>query len=132
MLQFSDYVKNSQKNINKNELLIIFGAGIVGRLTFEALKEKNIKVDYFCDSSPRKQKIQIENTKVISPSDLDKFNKNINIFVSTQYFDFVVPLLKNKGFKNLYKSTDLLASTDMEKVYKPDWASQVGIGDLPI
>ena len=99
MLQFSDYVKNTQKNINKDDLLIIFGAGIVGRLTFEALKEKNIKVDYFCDSSARKQKIQIENTKVISPSDLDKFNKNINIFVSTQYFDFVVPLLKNKGFK---------------------------------
>ena len=131
MLQFSDYVKNSQKNINKNELLIIFGAGIVGRLTFEALKEKNIKVDYFCDSDARKQKIQIENTKVISPSDLDKFNKNINIFVSTQYFSSIVPFLENKGFKNLYKSTDLLASTDMEKVYKPDWALQLGIGDLP-
>ena len=42
MLQFSDYVKNTQKNINKDDLLIIFGAGIVGRLTFEALKEKNI------------------------------------------------------------------------------------------
>jgi len=40
MLQFSDYVKNSKKNINENDLLIIFGAGIVGRLTFEALKEK--------------------------------------------------------------------------------------------
>ena len=131
MLQFSDYVNNSKKNINENDLLVIFGAGIVGRLTFEALKEKNIKVDYFCDSNVKKQKIQIENTKVISPSDLDKFNKNINIFVSTHYFSSVVPFLENKGFKNLYKSSDLLASTDMEKVYKPYWASQVGIGDLP-
>ena len=77
MLQFSDYVKNSQKNIKKDDILIIFGAGIVGRLTFEALKEKNITVDYFCDSDARKQKIQIENTKVISPSDLDKFNNNM-------------------------------------------------------
>ena len=82
MLQFSDYVNDSKKNINENDLLVIFGAGIVVRLTFEALKEKNIKVDYFCDSNVKKQKIQIENTKVISPSDLDKFNKNINILLA--------------------------------------------------
>ena len=131
---FLTTLRTLKKNINKNELINNFWSrNPLVDLTFEALKEKNIKVDYFCDSdSAKKQKIQIENTKVISPSDLDKFNKNINIFVSAHiYFSSIVPFLENKGFKNLYKSTDLLASTDMEKVYKPDWASQVGIGNLP-
>ena len=107
--------KNSKKNINKDDLLIIFGAGIVGRLTFEALKEKNIKVDYFCDSNAKKQKIQIENIKVISPSDLDKFNKSINIFVSTHYFSSIVPFLENKGFENLYKSKIFMKVTEFKK-----------------
>ena len=57
MLLFSDYLKQTSKN--NNNLLIIFGAGIVGRLTLEALNQRNINVDYFCDSDPRKQKLKI-------------------------------------------------------------------------
>ena len=64
MLQYSDYINKVQKNSNKNNLLVIYGAGTVGRLTLKALKEKNIKVNYFCDSDPAKWNTQIENTKV--------------------------------------------------------------------
>ena len=115
MLKFFDYFKKYQKN--KNNLLVIFGAGLIGRLTFEALKEKNIKVNYFCDSDKRKQ-TEFENIKIISPNDLDKLDKNTDIFHCTQYFNSVIPFLKNKGFKNFYKSSDLLSSIDIEKIYK--------------
>jgi hypothetical protein len=120
MLKFFDYFKKYQKN--KNNLLVIFGAGLIGRLTFEALKEKNIKVNYFCDSDKRKQ-TEFENIKIISPNDLDKLDKNTDIFHCTQYFDSVIPFLKNKGFKNFYKSSDLLSSIDNEKIYKGSLSS---------
>ena len=116
MLQFSDYFNKYKKSNNKNNLLVIFGTGLIGRLTLKALKEKNIKVDYFCDSDKRKQ-TEIENVKVISPNDLDKLDKNIDIFQCTQYYSSVVPFLENKGFNNLYKSSDLLDAIDIKKIY---------------
>ncbi len=128
MLLFSDYQKQTPKN---NNLLIIYGAGIVGRLTLEALAQKNIKADYFCDSDPRKQKIKVNNIDVISPDKLEKFSKETNIFVSIQYFSSIIPFLEKMGFKNLYKVTDLLSNSNMEKVYKPEWALQLGLANLP-
>ena len=58
MLQFSDYLL--KKQTNNKPLTIIYGAGIVGRMTLEALEKKNIKVDFFCDKSSRKQKIKVK------------------------------------------------------------------------
>ena len=117
MLNLSNYLKKIQNSKEKN-YLIIFGAGTIGKLTLEALKIKNIKVDFFCDSDVRKQDKEIDKIKIISPNDLDKLGKSIDIFVSTNYFSSIVPLLENKGFKNLYKSTELLENLDIEKFYK--------------
>lgn len=117
MLHFTDYLNKSQKERAKNNL-VIFGAGTIGKLTLEALKIKNVKVGYFCDSDIRKQNSKIENIKIISPDDLDALDKNTDIFVSANYFSSIVPLLTNKGFKNLYKSTELLEGIDINKFHK--------------
>ena len=53
MLQFTDYLNNSK---SQDSILVIYGAGTIGRLTLEALKEKHIKVNFFCDSDTRKKK----------------------------------------------------------------------------
>ena len=113
MLQFSDFINKS--NI-KDNLLVIYGAGTIGRLTLEALIEKNVKVNFFCDSDVKKKNTAIDNIKILSPDELDKLDKNTNIFVAAHYFSSIVPLLQNKGFKNLFKSTDLLESIDIEKI----------------
>ena len=102
MLHSSDYINKFQKNQDKGNLLVIYGAGTVGRLTLDALKEKNIKANYFCDNDPAKWNTEIENTKVISASDLYRLDKNIDIFICYYIFDAYVPSLENKGFKNLY------------------------------
>ena len=115
MLHFCDYIKkNPKKNGNH---LVIYGAGIVGRLTLEALNQKNINVDFFCDSDPRKLKIKVKNVEIISPETLEKLNKETNIFVSIQYFSSIIPFLEKKGFKNLYKVTDLLSNSNLEEYY---------------
>ena len=94
MLNFSDYVNKVSQN-NEN-LSIIYGAGIVGRMTLEALSQKKIKVDFFCDGSPEKQKIKVKDIEVISPESLDKLNKETDIFVSIQYFNSIIPFLEKK------------------------------------
>lgn len=118
MLQFSDYIDKVQKNQNKDNLLVIYGAGVIGRLTLDALKEKNIKVNYFCDSNSAKWNTEIENTKVISLKDLCELDKNIDIFICYQIFSAYVPSLEKKGFKNLYLSSNLLTDAFCKKNYK--------------
>ncbi len=129
MLQFSDFTRIVPKNSDK--LIVIYGAGIVGRMTLEALNQKNIKVDFFCDGSLNKQKIKIKNIDVLSPEQLDKLDKEINIFVSIQYFNSIIPFLNNKGFKNLYKVTDLLSEVNLEDSYKSQWAVDLGLSEIP-
>ena len=129
MLNFSDYAKKYSQN--NNNLSIIYGAGIVGRMTLEALSQRKIKVDLFCDASPEKQKIKVKNIEVISPESLDKLNKETDIFVSIQYFNSIIPFLEKKGFKNLYKVTDLLSDVNLEKSYKSEWAVELGLSEIP-
>tara|TARA_Y100001970_G_scaffold294295_1_gene449988 strand:+ start:14098 stop:15357 length:1260 start_codon:yes stop_codon:yes gene_type:complete len=129
MLQFSDYINKTAKN--NNQLLVIYGAGIVGRMTLEALSKKNIKVDFFCDGSPNKQKIKVNNTEVISPDQLDKLDRETNILISIQYFNSIIPFLEKKGFKNLFKITDLLSEVNLEKEYKSEWAVELGLSEIP-
>jgi organic radical activating enzyme len=130
MFSFSDYVNKKTKNSDKN-LSIIYGAGIVGRMTLEALNQKNIKVDFICDGSPEKQKIKVKDIEVISPESLDKLDKETDIFVTIQYFNSIIPILEKKGFKNLYKVTDLLSDTNLEKSYKSEWAVELGMSEIP-
>ena len=101
----------------------IYAAGLIGRLTLEALKEKNIKVDYFCDGDSKKWNTEIDNVKVISPNDLDKFDKNIDIIITYYLFSAIVPSLENKGFKNLYLCTGLLTDTSINAFCMKDYNS---------
>ena len=125
MLQFSDYINKSQKSKNNSNLLVIYAAGTIGKLTLNALKEKNIRVNYFCDYDSTKWNTEVENIKVISPSDLYKLDKNTDIFVSYYVFDGYVPLLKNKGFKNLYSSASLLTEASVDVFCKKNSQSHL-------
>ena len=129
MFNFSDYI-NKKSSSNESQS-IIYGAGIVGRMTLEAMSQKNLKVDFFCDGSKNKQKLKINNIDVISPESLDNFDKETNIFVSIQYFKSIIPFLEKKGFKNLFKVSDLLADTNLEKSYKSEWAVELGLSEIP-
>jgi organic radical activating enzyme len=117
MKEFSDFL-NKYKSSAETENLVIFGAGTLGRLTLIALNEKGIKVNLFCDSDVRKQGKNIEEIKIIGPEELEKLDKNSNIFICAIYFSSIVPMLEKKGFKSLYKSTELLEQLDVNKYYK--------------
>ena len=106
MYDFYDYkINNPSKNKNLN---VIYAAGLIGKLILKALNQKNIKVDFYCDGDAAKWDTEIENTKVISPENLSKFDKNVNIFIGTYQFDAIIPILEKMGQKNFYNSIGLL------------------------
>ena len=84
MLQFSDYI-NKYSNNSRKAKLIIFGAGTLGKLTAQVLKINNIEVDFYCDSDARKHNKKINNKDIISPEDLDRFEKNTDIFIDNYF-----------------------------------------------
>ena len=51
---------------------ILYGAGMIGRLSLEFLKRNNINVNYFCDSDERLTGNIIDGLKVISKEELKK------------------------------------------------------------
>jgi hypothetical protein len=122
MFQFSDYIKKRDDNTLVNKSIAIFGLGLVGNIVLSILKKKKIKVDYICDNNPHYKDKVIDNAKVISNDELENLDKNINFFICARYFKFIIPLLEDKGFKNLYKPTDLLSmrEDDLVKYYKKD------------
>ena len=106
MLKFSDY-KNLVNN-NTKAPLVLYGAGLIGKLILESLKQKNINVDYFCDRDEAKYDTEIKNVKVISPTQLKDLDKNTNIFICYYTFDSIANFLNESGFQNLYEGSELL------------------------
>ena len=48
------------ENIKKNSIpVVLFGAGDIGTLAFHALKKRDIKVNFVCDSNPKKQTVTL-------------------------------------------------------------------------
>ena len=79
-----------------------------------------IDVDFFCDSDERKNNQEHENIKVISIADLNKLDKNTNIFIAHDYFLAVMPNLDENDFKNIYTTTELLTYPNLLDMYEGD------------
>ena len=79
---------------SNNEKVVLYGATDFGELCLYAMKQKNIKVDFFCDSSKIEQGKSKFNIKIISPEELQKFDSKANIFISNNYVNSIVPQLK--------------------------------------
>ena len=106
MLKFSDY-QNSVNNSSKAPL-VLYAAGLLGKLILESLKQKNITVDYFCDRDEVKWNTEIKGVKVISPTQLKDLDKNTNIFICYFTFNSIATFLNDCGFQNLYVGSELL------------------------
>ena len=107
-LKFIDNISN--KNIN-----ILYGAGVIGEMCEFAFRNKNLKIDYFCDSSKEKQGKEFKGIKVLSPEELENFSKETNIFISNNYYPHLKKELYSKNFKNVFDCSDILISTDFSK-----------------
>jgi hypothetical protein len=112
MLHFKDY-QNKLSKFSKKNNLILYGAGTLGKVTCQTLKNKGIEVDFFCDSDVRKHHLKVEQKNIISPEKLKTLDKDSDIFVCNIYFSSIVPFLKESGFKNIYNSSELFSDLDV-------------------
>ncbi|MBD1156617.1 4Fe-4S cluster-binding domain-containing protein [Pelagibacterales bacterium SAG-MED20] len=106
--------------ISNNGKVVIFGFGTLGKLSKKVFDKLEIKVDFFCDSDDRKNNQEHENIKVISIADLNKLDKNTNIFIAHDYFLAVMPNLDENNFKNIYTTTELLTYPNLLDMYEGD------------
>ena len=100
--------------IKKNSTpVVLFGAGDLGVLAYHALKKREIKVNFVCDSNTKKQGKLFYENKVISPNELSLMNRDMAIFIcNSQYIGTVSSFLQKMKFQSVYDLVDLLKGTD--------------------
>lgn len=112
-----DYnIQNLVKEIKSDSaLVILYGAGTLGKLALYVLKALNIEVDYFCDSDGQKQGKFYDGVKIISPKELSELSPDAHIFLCNNYLTSIISQLEQLNFKNVYNCLELLGSTDFSK-----------------
>ena len=100
--------------IKKNSTpVVLFGAGDLGVLAYHALKKREVKVNFVCDSNTKKQGQLFYGNKVISPNELSLMNRDMAIFIcNSQYIGTVSSFLQKMKFQSVYDLVDLLKGTD--------------------
>ena len=112
----NNYIEDlKQEIIRDKKPVVLFGAGDIGEMCDFSFQQHNIKVDFFCDSSEEKQGKIFCNKKVICPSELDKYGKDVKIFISNNYYPLLKKELREKGFTNIYNCSEFLKKTDFSK-----------------
>lgn len=90
------------EDIKNRNINVIYGAGNTGMDLFVELMNRDIYVDYFCDSSPQKWGILLMNKKVLSPDELKALKGKCNIFIASIFFKEINEELERNGFDNIF------------------------------
>lgn len=95
--------------------VVVFGTGNFGSLIHSALKQKNIKVNYFLDNNFNNWGKKFEGIETISAEELIKKNKDTYVLLSSLNFRYLKRQLKDLGFENYYDVDFLLNNFDISK-----------------
>jgi sulfatase maturation enzyme AslB (radical SAM superfamily) len=98
---------------NKKLPVVIYGAGIVGKVLLSLCKEEGIAVDCFCDSSEKVAQEKFCDKEVIFAPDLKKKYKEAIFLISVVAIKDVVDFLRELGFSNWYAGGLLLKDSDI-------------------
>ena len=97
--------------------LVIFGAKKFGALTYHALKNVGVNVNYFCDDSEQAlSKKKIFDIPIISSKELQKLDPELNIFIGAWVIATILPQLKEMKLKNIHNCVNLFKNTDFSKL----------------
>ena len=112
-------ITNGKNNISKiikenGKQVVLFGAGQIGEMCLFAMRQKNINVDFFCDTMESKQGKTFHGIRIISPESLKKFDQETNIFISNNYVSLINEQLTKNNFKNIYNCVELFENTNFK------------------
>ena len=106
------------KNLNSDhKKIVLFGAGMIGKLIYYHLKNLNIKVDYFFDSDLRISEKKIQDCVIKSPEHLKLLDSNTAIILTNSYFEDIFPMLKEKKFFNIFSCDQIFKDIDFDQAY---------------
>ena len=92
--------------------VVVYGAGIYGRITIHALNNTNIRVDAVCDSDLRREGTDFCGFKIISPRTLGTFDRRTHIFLASIIIDPILEELSSLGFGNINNCIGLFENAD--------------------
>lgn len=98
----NDFFNNLNLHLQHGGTLCLYGAGAIGNLLYAYLADKNIKVEYFCDSDSDKWHKPITNDKImcIEPSKLNKID-NLMVIPTSRESEQIIKTLSGAGFNNI-------------------------------
>ena len=104
---------------NKNNQMILYGAGSRGVRVFYNLISKGVKKEQllFSDSNPKLWNTMLCDTKVISIEELQSFSPDTCLIISSSVRYEIIPKLQNLGFSNIHYFHSLLFAEQMYEKY---------------
>lgn len=105
--------KDKSKKTEKGIPVIIFGAGIVGEVLFQACRKAGIKIECFCDNNTNKTKKPLYDLSVIHTSTLKTKYKNATFLISAADIKDVIDQLKSLGYSKWQAGNTILKNFDI-------------------
>ena len=102
---------------NSNAPLVVFGTKKVGTLTYHALNNLGLKVDYFCDDAEQeKNKKSFFNIPIISSKELKNLDPELNIFIGAWVVYHILPQLQKIKIDNIHSCVNLFKNTNFSEL----------------
>ncbi len=102
---------------NSKAPLVVFGTKKVGTLTYHALNNLGLKVDYFCDDAEQERsKKQFFNIPIISSKELQNLDPELNIFIGAWVVYHILPQLQKIKIKNIHNCVNLFKNTNFSEL----------------
>lgn len=101
MIPFPESEINIASFLSSQKAVVLFGAGLAGRNALKVLKDKGVKVLFFCDNDQKKQGSYIEGIEIFPPSHLLE-HKEKTVFISSDYFGAISRQLRAMGIAKFY------------------------------
>jgi FkbM family methyltransferase len=98
---FSETGKDFASFLSNQCDVVLFGAGLAGENALKILKEKGVKILFFCDNDTKKQGTCIDGVKIFPPSHLLEHSEE-TIFISSDYSGEISEQLQQMGITNFY------------------------------
>lgn len=100
---------------SENSPVVLFGAGVVGKMALFAFKKFGVRVHFFYDSDEKKQGNLFCGIKTISQAELSEMSSKAYVFISCSYITAVSSILEQMQFTNIYNCVQLFENTDFSE-----------------
>ena len=116
----------------QNNGVSIFGTGNYGSILYFALKEKNIKVNFFIDNNSSNIGKKFHNVKIISPKQLSKEYVNQSVIIASLNHRYLKRQLTDLGIDNFYDADFVFNEIYFDKIEGTTWNEERIIKQLDL